>query len=164
MSAGRLSPEFLRLVDEMTTPQPEPSETVRVAGFHFGDSLAPAVEAAGMEVVADLDARTEIPDFDVMSEFDLVVADASSAETYSSIVRYLVRFLFVRRPPAFVVVGCTDETFRLALAGASAPYGYEVSLGRQDGVEFTYGINEREDEDEIWEKVEAVMRGSGGRE
>ena len=47
----------------------------------------------------------------------------------------------------------------MALAGASTPYGYEVSLSQQNESAFVVGINEREDADEVGEKVPKVAEG-----
>ncbi|MCY4366495.1 MAG: hypothetical protein OXE17_09770 [Chloroflexi bacterium] len=153
--------EFRDLVDAATTPTPTPSATIRVAEFHFGGgSLVRAIEAAGIDVVASLDASQQIPNFDTMGEFDIVLADVSEEGEYSSAVQFLLRFLFVRRPPAFVVLGSNDEAFCLALVGASRPYGYEVSRGGGD-FPFIAGVSEREPEEEIWGKINQVVQRIG---
>ena len=76
MNEKEPSEEFRNLVDDFTTPKPALSATIRVAEFHFGgESLAQAIEAAMMEVSSSLDATREIPVFDEMPAFNIVVAD-----------------------------------------------------------------------------------------
>ena len=159
------SQEFLDLVDEMTAPRPSPSATIRVAEVHFGGAgLAPAIEAAGMSIVASLDGTRDLPNFGMMPEFDLVITDVPPTENgWTDAIQFLLRFLRVRRPVAFVVFGCTEEMFRIAMTGASRPYGYTVSISRQDGLGFIAGISEREPEEETWEKIDEVVMNIRGR-
>ena len=160
MNQPEPSPEFLDLVDDALVPSPEPSAVIRVAEFHFGDGrLAPAIEATGMVLVTSLDATRETPDFYMMADFDLVLADVpSDSGKWAEANQFLLRFLRVRRPAAFVVVGCAEEMFRLSLAGASRPFGYEVSINRQEGPEFVAGVHEREPEGEVWAALNGLMR------
>ena len=93
-----------------------------------------------------------------------MIADVPRVENgWTDAIQFLLRFLRVRRPAAFVVFGCTGEMFRIAMAGASRPYGYEVSISRQDGLGFIAGISEREPEEETWEKIDEVVMGIRGR-
>lgn len=135
-------PEFLEFFDALTVSRRSPSATVRVAEVHFGDrSLAPAIEAAGMEVAASLDGKRERPDFDVMPEFDLVVASVpDSPDEWEESVRFIMRFLRVRRPEAFVILGCMEDILKDSMDSVSEPYGYEVSQSRKDGIDFIAGL------------------------
>ena len=152
------SEEFRDLVDEFTTPKPAPSATIRVAEFHFGgEGLAQAIEAAKMDVVSSLDATREIPDFDEMPAFDIVVASAPADANVWAVTDYVLRFVRVRRPVGLLVLGCTGEEFRETLAEASLRYEYEISLNRGDVMDFVTGADERVPEGETWEKLREVM-------
>ena len=120
MSGLEPSEEFRDFVDAITTPAPAPSATIRVAEVHFGgDGLAQEMRSAGMEVVASLDPAREIPDFDEMKAFDVVVVSAPPDANEWAVTDYVLRFVRVRRPIAFVVLGCTRREFRITLAEAS---------------------------------------------
>ena len=151
--------EFEDLVDDMTTPRPSPATAIRVVAVHFGiDHVGPAIETSGMSLVSSLNVRRDLPDFDIMPEFDIVVSDTLAApSTWPETIQYILRFLRVRTPPAFVFPGCTDQDFRAAMAGASHPYGYEVSISRDGDLGFIAGINLREPEGEAWEKIDEVI-------
>ena len=135
--------EFLDALEEFMHPRPAPSATIRVATFHSGDSLAPAIEAAGMDVVATLDVRSDRPDFTTMPAFDYVVANVppDSPEAWQDSVNFLMRFLRVRRPAAFLIIDRTEDMLRMGLSAASRPFGYEVSLSRKDGLDFIAGVS-----------------------
>ena len=159
MNEHEPSQEFRDLIDALTYPRPSPSATIRVAEFHFGEGrLTPAIEAAGMTVVADLDARSELPDFTTMSEFDLVVTDAPEESDFSSTIQYLLRFLRVRRPPAFAILGITDEKLKAGIESASRPHRYEVAISRQDGLDFIAGVSELDYEQIAFEALQEVIR------
>ena len=154
------SEEFLSLVDEMTTPAPTPSATIRVAEFHFGENgLAPIVKVAGLEVVASLDAAREIPNFEAMPEFDVVVAEIpDSPKAWPQATDYLIRFLFVRRPMAFAILGSMESGLQTEASQVAEPYGYEVSLSQLDGLDFILGISERDFEQVAVSVVHKVVR------
>ena len=161
MSQREPSEEFRDLVDAMTTPKPPPSATIRVAELHFGNrGLAPAIRTAGMEVAATLDGTRELPDFDTMPPFDLVVADVTEEPSqWQASIDYVMRFLRVRRPVAFMLLGHSDEQLRTRMMAASQPYGYEVERTRADGLDFLAGVLEREPEQAIKDMlIEAAKR------
>lgn len=159
MNEQQPSQEFLDILDALTYPRPSPSATIRVAEFHFGEGrLTPAIEAAGMEVVANLDARSELPDFTAMPEFDLVVTDAPKESDFSSTIQYLLRFLRVRRPPAFAILGITDEKLKAGIASASRPHRYEVAISKQDGLDFIAGVSEVDYGEIAWNALQEVVR------
>ena len=165
MNQQEPSQNFQDLVDDMTTPRPAPAPALRVAEFHFGAySVAPAIEAAKMDIVALLDATREIPDFDEMPEFDIVVASAPPDANEWAVTDYVLRFVRVRRPIAFLVLGCTDEKFRTTLAEASRPYEYEISLNRGDVLDFVTRADERVPEGETWEKLREIVWNVWGKE
>ena len=158
MNEKEPSEEFRDLVDDFTTPTPTPSATIRVAEFHFGgEGLAQAIEAAKMDVVASLDATREIPDFDEMPAFDIVVASAPADANVWAVTDYVLRFVRVRRPVGFVVFGCTGEEFRSTLAEASQQYEYEISLNRGDVMDFVAGMDVRVPERETWDLINTVV-------
>ena len=68
----------------------------------------------------------------------------------------MLRFVRVRRPVAFLVLGCAGETLCMTLAKASRPYEYEISLNRGSVVDFVTGADERMPESEAWEKLNEV--------
>lgn len=153
-------PEFFDLLDALTVPEPEPSATIRVAEVHFGGKvLAPAIRAAGMEVVATLDARSELPDFDTMKPFNLVIADVpTDSDEWDKATSYMMRFIRVRRPVAFVILDHTEEELRRVMLSKSQPYGYDVSSTNRDELDFIAGVLDRAPEGATWESLHAAVK------
>ena len=135
--------EFLDALEEFMHPRPAPSATIRAATFHSGEDLAPAMKAAGMDVVATLDVKKDQPDFTIMPAFDYVVANVppDPPDAWQDSVNFLMRFLRVRRPAAFLIIDRTEDVLRAGLSAASRPFGCEVSLSRQDGLDFIAGVS-----------------------
>ena len=91
----------------------------------------------------------------------VVAGVPDSPDTFDDAVDYLMRFVRVRRPSAFVLLGSMDEALKAAMDSATEPYGYEVNQSRKDGVEFIGGIAELDFEDIAWEVLQEVVRRIG---
>ena len=154
------SPEFLDLVDALTYPKPPPSATLRVAEVHFGEGrFAPAIESAGMILASTLDGQKDLPDFETMEPFDIALVDVpSSPGDWEKATDYMMRFVRVRRPVAFVILGCVEEELRRLMEGKSQPYGYEVGGSRQDELDFIAGVSIREPDQVVWDALHRAVR------
>ena len=160
MSNDDFSPEFYDLLDALTIPTPSPSDVLRVAEMHYGaPGISQAIEAAGIKVAATLDGQKQLPDFEVMPDFDVVVANVSAdPKEWEGATDYAMRFLRVRRPVAFVILGCVEEELRRLMLSKCQPYGYDVSSTREDDLNFIAGVSERASEESAWEGLQAVAR------
>ena len=160
-----LSLEFLDLLDALTLQEPTPAGnplSIRMAEVHFGgrgEGLARAIESARMTLVASLDGDKNLPDFDTMPEFDLVIANVPlEPSEWERATDYVMRFVRVRRPVAFVILGCMEEELRRLMQNKSQGYGYDVASTHYDELDFIAGVLERAPEEATWESLYAVVR------
>lgn len=92
---------------------PVPTDRVRVAVLYPGDeALNQAITDAGLEVTYSHipEHHDEKLDFGKIPDFDLVVANLpEDAEAKVDAMRYVSRYLYVRRPVSFVLVCEGDD-------------------------------------------------------
>lgn len=118
----------------MRPAPPEPADTVRVAILYpQGDALAKAIEEAGVTVAYSHTPEhyEEKLDFEKVPVFDLVAANLpEDGEAKVEAMRYVSRYLYVRRPVSFVLV-CekNDNEFLGFVHERTWRMGYELSAG-----------------------------------
>ena len=130
-------------------------DVLRVADLYCGDgTLGRAARSAGLEVVCaeepDAQARRDANgvrvepvrrrlDFDRIPAFNILLASVSPAGAFD----HALRFIRVRRPQAFVLMGRGDDAFLRAVREKTRRLGYEVRardvvVGGGGGAEFRY--------------------------
>ena len=131
------------------TPPPSPSGKLRVANLYCGTGiLSLAAQEAGMEVVYAHDtskrARTsygkkiglepddgKLPDFTTIPAFDIVLATLPKDDIEGAI-GFVLRFLRVRRPDTFILVGPTGENEQAIVTlvrEKTRSLGYQIASG-----------------------------------
>ena len=135
--------KFYDTVDALLGQRPssQTSATLRVADFCYGSSdLTEAVVGAGLEIayLHDLDIPTQPLNFDDIPPFDLVTASLPGGDQAQEDAFGLVaRFLRVRRPVSFVLVGrarrLSDE-FLQRVQHETQQFGYHIRSGDAGGL------------------------------
>ena len=137
-----------------------PSATVRVADLYCGDGrLSQAATNAGLEVVYSHTPKSwdEHLDISALPAFDLVTATLPDAvKPRAEVLEFVLRFLWVRRPNAFVLVGDSrveedneflksvqDKTFRLGYRADLATTVPEMELPGEENLAFVVGTKGR---------------------
>ena len=131
------------------TPEPSPSGKLRVADLFCGTGgLSQAAQEAGMEVVYAHDtnkrSRTaygkkiglapdenELPDFSIIPDFDIVLA-ALPKDDIEGAIAFILRYLRVRRPDTFVLVGPIEDNEQALVTLVRekvSGLGYQVASG-----------------------------------
>lgn len=91
-----------------------------------------------MTLVISLDDVQDVLNPGAIPKFDIVVADVSAdPDNRREALRLLHRLLRVRRPIALIVLDRLEEDFRVAMARALQPYGYDVAANRRDELDST---------------------------
>lgn len=147
-------------------PNPSPSGKLRVANLYSGTgSIAQVAVEAGMEVTYAHDPgatkRTkdaferkigqvvndaELPNFAEIPAFDLILAELSR-DNAESVLSFVMRFLRVRRPDTFVLVGPVgdnDQALATIAREKVVGLGYEIASGS----DMLLGIYEPKEKDE----------------
>ena len=155
MTNVNLGPEFNRTVDALVRARPDPTASahIRVAELHSGQSFAPALRGAGVSIVHSyrpILAHDRL-DFKQIPEFDLVVADVSASGA-DLMLESVFRFLWVRRPPAFVLTGAgvADPGFRQTAEKKAQQMGYQLSAEEARGHSLTFLIGTLRGTVPIW--------------
>lgn len=134
------------------TPEPSPSGKLRVANLFGGPGLSAQVaqETDGMEIVyahhPDVNSRTKsaytrriglepldarLPDFETVPAFDVVLAELPK-ESIEDALSFVLRFLRVRRPDTFVLVGPMEDNEQALVTLVREKVrglGYQVASG-----------------------------------
>lgn len=132
-----------------TQPTDSPSGRLRVANLFCGTgALSQTAQEAGMEVVYAHDtnnrARTayakkiglepdgeKLPDFTTIPAFDIVLATLPR-DGIEDALSFFLRYLRVRRPDTFVLVGPSDvdeQAMATLVREKVSPLGYQVASG-----------------------------------
>ena len=130
-------------------PNPSPSGKLRVANLFCGTgSLSQTAQEAGMEIVyaheTNRRARTtytkkiglepatgELPNFSTIPAFDVVLASLPKDDVEGAL-GFVLRFLRVRRPDTFVLVGPPDadeQALATLVREKTQTLGYQVASG-----------------------------------
>ena len=137
MAGNPFNEDFLNTVDAVLTTSASPSATLRVADLHYGTrSLGWAIEEDGTEVVYTQDGKAGLPDFQNIPTFDLVVVNMPrDPDELADALEFALRFLRVRQPAAFILVGLAEGTeFPQPVADELARRSYRTSV--EDGSAF----------------------------
>ena len=134
--------EFNNIVDALVRPAPPPpSATLRVADLYCGDGeLGQAAEDAGLDVVyrREPESPTEYLDFKRIPPFDFLTASMPDTDDgRGEAVDFVLRFLRVRRPAAFLLMGKdlngSGEGFLVFVRGKTRRLGYRVNNAGLNG-------------------------------
>lgn len=111
---------------------PEPTDIIRVAILYpNGDALNQAISNEGLEVAYSHTPKhyDEKLDFKKIPEFDLVVANLPEDEKAKvEVMRYVSRYLYIRRPVSFVLISERNDVKFLDFAHERTwRMGYELS-------------------------------------
>jgi hypothetical protein len=88
----------------------QPTATPRVADLYSGGAITEAVQREGLDLVYRHDPGDQaMPDFDAIPDFEVLTATLPQDSLVEARER-VIRFLRVRRPWVFVLVGGDDET------------------------------------------------------
>ena len=130
--SDNLPDSFAETVDALMRPTPPPSATIRVADLFSGDGgLGSAAESAGFDIVYR-DTAMVRPNFGNMPPFDIVTANMPDGDDErKDALRFVMRFLSVRRPETFLMMGRGWNTdgaaFLRDVRSETRPLGYAVS-------------------------------------
>ncbi len=134
---------FDEIVESLMRPAPPPpSATLRVAVLYSDDGwLEQAVRDGGLEMTYSHNPTSyrEIFDFGDIPFFDIVIAAMpDTRRKRHEALQFVMRFLRVRRPDTFLLVGTEqlgDAKFLSIVEQETNPYGYEViSIGKESGI------------------------------
>ena len=138
-------------VDALLRPiPPPPSATLRVADLYCGDGelgqlgqLGQAAKDAGLDVVytREPEIPTEHLDFELIPPFDFLTASLPYADNErKEAVEFVLRFLRVRRPAAFLLMHDRNgDGFLPFIRGKTRRLRYRVSNVGQNGHIFIAG-------------------------
>lgn len=140
--------ETLRALAQPHPPAPSPSGKLRVANLFWGvDQLGAAAEAIGMEITHSREggrARDGL-DFGQIAPFDILFASfPADRKRQENALEYALRFLYVRRPLAFLMALAEEDSgdFTGKIESKTRRMGYRTQgldsmvegyLPRQDG-------------------------------
>ena len=116
------------------------SATYRVADLYSGTGqISVAIREAGLDVVYQHDPNDDKnPDFSDIPAFDILTA--TLPDNKSSALGRTLRFLRVRRPWAFLLVGDEEDAeFLWRLQDRTYRLGYEINRTNRDGLSFLIG-------------------------
>ena len=119
----------------MRPAPPPPSAITRVADLYSGDGrLGRAAEGAGFNVVYRIqpESATEVFDFADIPPFDIVTANMPDGDNErADALEFVMRFLRVRRPDTFLMMGTGWNTNGTAFTGLvrdkTRRFGYTVT-------------------------------------
>ena len=141
--------DAVRVVMRPVQPVTSPSGRLRVANLFCGTGiLSLTAQQAGMEIVYAHDtnakARTayakkiglepdgeKLPDFNIIPAFDVVLATLPKDGIEDALL-FVLRYLRVRRPDTFVLVGPSDvneQAVATLVREKVSPLGYQVASG-----------------------------------
>ena len=125
--------QFTNIVDSLMRPTPPPpSATIRVADLFSTDGrLGRAAEGAGFAVVYR-DTVMKRPNFGSIPPFDIVTANMPDGDNgRADALGFVMRFLGVRRPETFLMMGRGWNTdgaaFLRDVRNETRPLGYAVT-------------------------------------
>ena len=116
--------QFANVVDALMRPAPPPPSTVtRVADLYPADGrLGNAAQNAGFDVVYQIEPKNsqEIFDFADVPPFDVVTANMPDGDNErADALEFVLRFLRVRRPETFLMMGMGWNTNGRVFTGPS---------------------------------------------
>jgi hypothetical protein len=141
MTDNPLHGRFDEMLDTfLLKPESTPSATYRVADLYSGTGeISEAVREVGLDVVwrHQPDDRDN-PDFAQIPDFDILTATLPDDQRAG--LERALRFLRVRRPWAFVLVGEEEDAeFLWRLQDKTHRLGYEINRTSGDGLAFLIG-------------------------
>ena len=127
-------PDFNQTVEALLRPErPAPAEFVRVLVIHGGNPPPLVLDDAEAKIVHEQLAVSNNQRLDVKGapDFDMVIADVTDNV---NVLETVFRFLFVRRPPVFVLMNqYLDLDYLENVAKMAGDMGYAVSFEQPAG-------------------------------